>query len=102
MTNFSDTETSTVELAVQGMTCGSCKRHVGNALAAVPGAAEVAVSLKQASATVRWATSVPDVQALIAAVRDAGYDATVSLTSGSTTRPIVRPTRSHCCCGGQR
>jgi copper chaperone CopZ len=102
VTNFIDTETSTVELAVQGMTCGSCERRVRDALAAVPGATEVTINLEHRSATVRWATVVADVQALIAAVRSAGYDAAVSQASGAATRPVTRRAEPGCCCGGHR
>ena len=103
MTNIIDSGTATVELAVQGMTCGSCQRHVREALAAEPGAEEVTVILGQRAATVRWATGVPDVGALIAAVRGAGYDAAVSRMSGAAAaRPVTKPTEARCCCGGQR
>lgn len=99
MTDFIDTVVPTVELAVQGMTCGSCQRRVRDALAAVPGATEVEVSLRQRSATVHWTTSVPDVEALLDAVRLAGYDATVSRVSGAAAAsPLTARAAAPCSC----
>ena len=40
-------------LAVQGMTCGNCARHVTEALQSVPGGAFAAVDLNQGRATVQ-------------------------------------------------
>jgi Cu+-exporting ATPase len=102
MTNFIETETSTVELAVEGMTCGSCQRRVRDALATVPGVTDVTVMRGQKAATIRWATSVPDVAALIAAVRHSGYDATLSFVSAAALAPPVpTPAEARCCCGGR-
>ena len=99
MTELIESETSNVELTVQGMTCGSCQRRVRDALAAVPGATEVEVSLRQRSATVRLATSVPDVEALVDAVRRAGYDATVSRVSGAAVAPpLTARAEARCSC----
>lgn len=67
--------TTTVALDVHGMTCESCERHVAEALATVPGVSEVRVSLTSGTATAIWAIGVPDVQALVDAIRAAGYDA---------------------------
>lgn len=102
MTNFIETETSTVELAVEGMTCGSCERRVRDALATVPGVTHVTVTRRQKSATIRWATSVPDMEALIGAVRHSGYDATLSRVSAAATAPpVATPAEAQCCCGGR-
>jgi copper chaperone len=62
----------TIELTVNGMTCGHCERAVLGALKSVPGVQDVRVDLKGNSATVQGNA---DVQALIAAVKEEGYAA---------------------------
>ncbi|MFC0576662.1 heavy metal translocating P-type ATPase [Paraburkholderia solisilvae] len=62
------------ELEIQGMTCASCVMRVEKALAKVPGVARASVNLATEKATVDADASVP-LDALLAAVRKAGYDA---------------------------
>ncbi|MFN0252192.1 MAG: heavy-metal-associated domain-containing protein [Kofleriaceae bacterium] len=59
-------------LAVSGMTCNGCVKHVDKALRSVPGVSAVEVSLGENSAKV-----VHDgpVTTLVEAVHDAGYSA---------------------------
>ena len=64
--------TSTIELAIDGMTCASCVGRVERALRAVPGVTEATVNLATERATIKGSA---DAAALIAAVADAGYDA---------------------------
>lgn len=45
---------------VDGMTCRSCERLIGDALRAIPGVLEVEVSLKQRRAAIRLADGSPD------------------------------------------
>ena len=63
---------STVELAIDGMTCASCVGRVERALRAVPGVTESTVNLATERATVRGSV---DATILIAAVADVGYEA---------------------------
>ena len=42
------------ELAVRGMNCGNCARHVTEALQAVSGVTSATVTLETERATVRW------------------------------------------------
>jgi len=63
---------STIELAVEGMTCASCVGRVERALKTVPGVSDAIVNLAIERATVR---GVAGADALIAAVEKAGYDA---------------------------
>ena len=66
----------TVDLAVTGMTCASCAGRVERALLAVPGVLSAAVNLATEQARVQKAAGLrPD--ALAAAVRAAGYGATL-------------------------
>ena len=70
-------ELAQIELEVRGMTCDSCALHVEKALQGIDGVQDVEVpGWQSARATVRVASAV-DAQALTAAVRDAGYTATV-------------------------
>jgi len=62
------------ELAVSGMTCGNCARHVTEAIRGVAGVSGVSVNLDGGRALVRWGTK-PDVSAVLAAVKEAGYEA---------------------------
>jgi copper chaperone len=64
----------TTHLRIEGMTCGSCARHVGDALRAVPGVASVDVRLRDGAADVRHDASDAPVSALLEAVADAGYE----------------------------
>jgi copper ion binding protein len=70
-----------IELQVTGMSCGNCVAHVKKALGSVPGVASVDVSLENKAATVTGAGA--DVDQLIEAVRDAGYEAEVKSAPGS-------------------
>lgn len=63
---------SNIELAVSGMTCASCVGRVERALKSVSGVSEATVNLATERATVRGAA---DVDALLAAVHDVGYEA---------------------------
>ncbi|MFM0502425.1 heavy metal translocating P-type ATPase [Paraburkholderia caffeinilytica] len=71
----------TTELDIGGMTCASCAMRVEKALAKVPGVTGVSVNLATETATVNLgdvapaAGTTPD--ALIAAVKKAGYEATL-------------------------
>jgi Cu+-exporting ATPase len=62
-------------LQIEGMTCASCVARVEKALAGVPGVASATVNLATEKAEVRFAGRDVDTEALLAAVRKAGYEA---------------------------
>lgn len=62
------------DLQVEGMTCASCVRHVNAALAPIAGVAEVSVDLAAGRVKVSGDADVP---ALLAALQEAGYPATL-------------------------
>ena len=65
-----------VLLKIDGMTCGHCVMGVKTALAGVPGVTgQVEVDLKTGQARVEGAA---DPEALMAAVRDEGFGATLA------------------------
>ena len=62
----------TTTLKVSGMTCMHCVGAVKKALEQVPGVEIADVSLEKAQAVV---TGDADVQAMVAAIKEEGYDA---------------------------
>lgn len=67
---------STIRLKVDGMTCGHCVRGVESALRKVEGVKETAVEL--GSATVEFDPAETNSAALVQAVLEEGYRATVA------------------------
>lgn len=84
---------STIDLQVQGMTCGSCVRHVNQALTAIAGVDRVEVDLN--SGLVRVEGNA-DGTALIAALDDAGYPA--QAVNNATTATPKTGCASSCGC----
>lgn len=78
-------------LNVQGMSCGSCVKHVNQALA-IPGVANVDVKLADSSVVIEHEPSV-SVRQMIAALEAAGYPAAPKTSD-------VKVRRSGGCCGG--
>lgn len=64
----------TIELTIVGMSCGHCVRAVREALAGVSGVNQAEVELEPGHAKV-MADAEVDVEKLIEAVREEGYDA---------------------------
>jgi len=65
----------TIKLSIEGMSCQGCVRAVTKALERVEGVSEARVSLDEHAATVQGQA---DPEALVAAVRKAGYEASVA------------------------
>ncbi len=63
---------------VMGMSCPSCIRHVNAALADLDGVEKVEVRLRDGKVLVQHDPSVANVTTLIEALREAGYESTVS------------------------
>ena len=63
----------TLDLAVEGMTCASCVGRVEKALRKVPGVTAATVNLATETATVH--AEMPVLEAALAAIRKAGYEA---------------------------
>lgn len=66
-----------VTLAVSGMTCSTCPITVKKALSRVAGVASVEVRFEQKLATVSYDDTKATPEALIAAIEQAGFAATV-------------------------
>jgi copper chaperone len=65
-------------LDVSGMSCPSCVRHVNDALRELDGVGTVDVRLRDGKVLVRHDQHRATVDHLIAALREAGYESTVS------------------------
>jgi Cu+-exporting ATPase len=66
--------TETVNLTVQGMTCGNCARSVERKLASTPGVTKAKVDLETARATVEYDADLVKPDVLANAVRQLGYE----------------------------
>ncbi|GGC12103.1 copper-transporting ATPase [Oxalicibacterium flavum] len=71
-----DVPASEIDLAVGGMTCASCVGRVEKALRKVDGVLDVSVNLATEQARVKIAAGT-ETAALIAAIQDAGYEASL-------------------------
>ena len=74
---------SEINLDVSGMTCGSCVKHVTNALKPLDGVQDVSVDLATGKVKVTRTTEKTD--DIIAALTEDGYPA--KLDAGETTEP---------------
>lgn len=68
------TAMTTTTLKVRGMTCGSCARHVDEALRALPGVHDVEVRLQGGEVIVCHDPRLAREAALTAAIAEAGYE----------------------------
>jgi P-type Cu+ transporter len=76
-------EVCTITLPVSGMTCAACQSHVERALLSTPGVSGATVNLLTSSARVTFDPALAHPQALVASVRDAGYDAELPVEEGA-------------------
>ncbi|MCC7326765.1 MAG: heavy-metal-associated domain-containing protein [Burkholderiales bacterium] len=64
----------TVTMSVEGMTCGGCVASVTRVLKAIPGVADVDVTLEPGAAKVSFDSQRTGIPALRSAITEAGYD----------------------------
>lgn len=91
---------NTIDLEVQGMSCGACVKHVTQALQAVPGVDAVEVDLTAGRARVT-ADSTQSSLPMVAALEAAGYPARLATTSGPVGQPAATVPKSTACHGGK-
>ena len=91
------TNQATLDLSVTGMTCGSCVRHVADALRGVEGVGEASVDLQAGRATVQYDPAGATAEQLIQAVEEAGYQAAVAPAARETVLPIRGGSGCSCC-----
>ncbi|NUT88412.1 heavy-metal-associated domain-containing protein [Pseudomonas corrugata] len=87
----------TVELQVQGMSCGSCVKHVTEALRPLEGVSDVTVDLQAGRVKV---SGVSDGHALLAALEDAGYPAQLTTVESVASKKTsgCGGNGGGCCC----
>lgn len=59
---------------VTGMSCGGCERSLTKAVSRLPGVNKVSASHAEQTATVTYDENSVTPQAIVAAIRDAGYE----------------------------
>ena len=88
---------ATIDLEVEGMSCGSCVKHVTQALQPLAGVGHVAVDLQ--SGHVRVDGELPGGSApLVSALTAAGYPA--KLFNPGVSTPQLSKSGGGGCCGG--
>lgn len=65
----------TVTLNVEGMTCGGCVKSVTRILEGIDGVTKAEVSLEHKNAVIEFDAAKTQVDALIEAIEDGGFDA---------------------------
>jgi Cu+-exporting ATPase len=88
--------TQTVSLQITGMTCAGCAARVTRALQALPGVTQARVNASTGLAQVHLLTGSHETAAVVAAVREAGYDASAQAdgaTSDTAASELRRLTR---------
>ncbi|MGB4592975.1 MAG: copper-translocating P-type ATPase [Coriobacteriia bacterium] len=78
----------TITLGLIGMTCSSCSMVIEKTLARVPGVSSATVNLAAETGTIEFDPAVVGVDDLIAAVRNAGYDAVLKVEASATGEPV--------------
>ena len=66
--------TQQITLPISGMTCAACVMHVEGGLKDVAGVESAAVNLANERATVHFDPAKVNIDQMVAAVRDVGYD----------------------------
>ena len=74
---MADAAVSRITIPVGGMTCAACQSHVEKALTKQPGVATATVNLMMGNAAVVFDPSVIKPEALVDAIRDTGYEASL-------------------------
>jgi len=70
--------TETRVINVEGMTCGGCVKSVDSAVSQLQGVQSVDVDLEGNKASVTYDASTVTVEAIVEAIEDAGFDASVA------------------------
>jgi copper chaperone CopZ len=81
----------TIDLPIRGMTCASCVAAVERGLRRVPGVQTASVDLAAAHATVTYDPTVAQVNALIQAIEEAGYEVKAARAAGETAGMAHQP-----------
>ena len=87
----------TVELQVQGMSCGPCVKHVTEALRPLEGVSDIAVDLQAGRVKVNGDS---DSHALLSALQEAGYPAQLATMESVASKKAsgCGENGGGCCC----
>jgi copper chaperone CopZ len=91
------TDQATLDLSITGMTCGSCVRHVIEALHRVDGVGAARVELQGGRAMVAYDPASATAEQMVRAVEEAGYQATIASGERSGEQPVRAECASSCC-----
>lgn len=83
-----------IELAISGMHCAACARHIEQSLAATNGVQQASVNFATSRATVTYNPDGANIRALMDAVRDAGYEPAGSAQAYFLVDDSARPSGS--------
>jgi copper chaperone len=61
-------------LNVEGMSCEHCVKAVNKALSGIAGVADIAVSLKDKTASFKYDPALASIEAITAAITEEGYE----------------------------
>ncbi len=92
MSSSAAAPTESLDLPITGMTCAACANRVERALKDAPGVRTAGVNLATNRATIEYDKKSTNAQALIAAVKDAGYG-TLAAPDGTSTEDYERDAR---------
>jgi copper chaperone CopZ len=80
------TESISRSFTVVGMSCSNCEKHVREAVQSVKGVGSVQVDLQGGRATVSFDPRATTAAAIVAAITEAGYEATEAANGGASGR----------------
>jgi Cu+-exporting ATPase len=99
----------TIDLPIRGMTCASCVATIERRLHRVPGVQTAAVDLAAAKATLTYDPAIAQVNDLIQAIEEAGYEVKAARAAGgtggmanqpSTMQTLKQMLKMAACCAG--
>lgn len=99
----------TIDLPIRGMTCASCVATIERGLSRVPGVQTASVDLAAAKATVTYDPAIAQVNHLIQAIEEGGYEVKAVRATGGTGVMANQPSATHtlkqilkmgACCAG--
>ena len=83
-------------IPIRGMTCAACARASERAAGSLPGVAHASVNFATETLTIEYDESALGLEAVAAAIKDAGYEAVLPTAEKSATVPIGRMTCPAC------
>jgi P-type Cu+ transporter len=92
---MSGSSTESLVLPVLGMTCAACQHHIENALERTAGVKSAHVDLMANRASIVFDPSLSSPNALVEAIRGAGYDAVLPRPDDKSPKQVEEPPSTH-------